>query len=72
MMAESKDKPKSVGPITFVRQVEAEGRKVTWTSTPETIQATIMVVVMSVIVALFLFLSDQVIAWAIRLITGLG
>ena len=67
-----KDKKKSVGPITFARQVEAEGRKVTWTSTPETIQATIMVVVMSIIVAMFLFLSDQFIAWVIRLLTGLG
>ncbi len=67
-----KDKIKSVGPITFARQVEAEGRKVTWTSTPETIQATIMVVVMSIIVAMFLFLSDQLIAWVIRLLTGLG
>ena len=67
-----KDKKKSVGPITFARQVEAEGRKVTWTSTPETIQATIMVVVMSIIVALFLFLSDQLIAMVIRWITGLG
>ena len=67
-----KDKKKSVGPITFARQVEAEGRKVTWTSTPETIQATIMVFVMSIIVALFLFLSDQFISMAIRWITGLG
>ena len=67
-----KDKKKNVGPITFARQVEAEGRKVTWTSTPETIQATIMVVVMSIIVAMFLFLSDQLIAWVIRLLTGLG
>ncbi|MHA7858621.1 MAG: preprotein translocase subunit SecE [Henriciella sp.] len=66
------DKKKSVGPITFARQVEAEGRKVTWTSTPETIQATIMVVVMSIIVAMFLFLSDQLIAMVIRWITGLG
>ena len=66
------DKKKSVGPITFARQVEAEGRKVTWTSTPETIQATIMVVVMSIIVAMFLFLSDQLIAMGIRWITGLG
>ncbi|MEO1304670.1 MAG: preprotein translocase subunit SecE [Pseudomonadota bacterium] len=66
------DKKKSVGPITFARQVEAEGRKVTWTSTPETIQATIMVVVMSIIVALFLFLSDQLIAMVVRWITGLG
>ena len=66
------DKKKSVGPNTFARQVEAEGRKVTWTSTPETIQATIMVVVMSIIIALFLFLSDQFIAMVIRWITGLG
>ena len=66
------DKKKSVGPITFARQVEAEGRKVTWTSTPETIQATIMVVVMSIVVALFLFLSDQFISMVIRWITGLG
>lgn len=70
-MAEQ-DKKNSVGPITFARQVDAEGRKVTWTSTQETIQATIMVMVMSVIVAMFLFFSDQIIAWAIRLITGIG
>ena len=31
-----------------------------------------MVVIMSVLVALFLFLSDQIIAIVIRLITGLG
>lgn len=67
-----KDKKKSVDPITFARQVEAEGRKVTWTSPQETVQATIMVVVMSILVALFLFLADQIIAVVIRLITGLG
>ena len=67
-----KDNKKSIGPVTFARQVEAEGRKVTWTSTPETIQATIMVVVMSIIVALYLFFSDQIIAFFIRMLTGLG
>ncbi|MEM5517079.1 preprotein translocase subunit SecE [Henriciella sp. AS95] len=67
-----KDKKKSVDPVTFLRQVEAEGRKVTWTSPSETIQATIMVVIMSIIVALFLFFTDQIIAVLIRLITGLG
>ena len=67
-----KDKKKSVDPVTFVRQVEAEGRKVTWTSPNETVQATIMVVIMSIIVALFLFLADQIIAVLIRMLTGLG
>jgi preprotein translocase subunit SecE len=67
-----KDKKQSVGPVTFFRQVEAEGRKVTWTSTPETIQATIMVIIMSVIVAIYLFLSDQIINFFVKLIIGLG
>ena len=67
-----KDKKKSVNPVTFVRQVEAEGKKVTWTSPSETIQATIMVVVMSIIVALFLFLADVVIEILIRMLTGIG
>jgi len=66
------DKKKSIGPITFARQVEAEGRKVTWTSTPETIQATIMVLIMSILVALFLFAADFLIGIGTRFITGLG
>ncbi|MEL6829330.1 MAG: preprotein translocase subunit SecE [Pseudomonadota bacterium] len=70
-MAEQ-DKKNNVDPVTFVRQVEAEGRKVTWTSTQETIQATIMVVVMSILVALFLFLADQIIRVLVQFITGLG
>ena len=67
-----KDKKKSVDPVTFARQVEAEGRKVTWTSPQETVQATIMVVIMSILVALFLFSADFVLGIVIRLITGLG
>ncbi|MEL6246015.1 MAG: preprotein translocase subunit SecE [Pseudomonadota bacterium] len=68
----AKEKSKSVGPLTFIRQVRAEGNKVTWTSRQETISATIMVVVMSIIVALFLFATDQVIGALVRMITGLG
>lgn len=70
-MAAKENKPR-VGPITFFRQVRAEGNKVTWTSRQETISATIMVIVMSIIVATFLFLTDQVIAVLVRMITGLG
>ena len=69
-MAE-KVKKKRVGPITFFRQVRAEGAKVTWTSRQETIQATIFVVVMSVLFALFLFLADQIIGWFVKMVTGL-
>lgn len=66
------DKKKRVGPITFARQVQAEGSKVTWTSRGETISATILVIIMSVIVSLFLFVGDQFWNWIVRAITGLG
>ncbi|MCA8901928.1 MAG: preprotein translocase subunit SecE [Hyphomonas sp.] len=69
-MAE-KVKKKRVGPITFFRQVRAEGAKVTWTSRQETIQATIFVIIMSVLFALFLFGADLIIGWFVKTITGL-
>lgn len=70
-MAE-KEKKKSVDPLTFARQVRAEGNRVTWTTRQETIAATIMVMIMSVIFAVFLFATDQVLATVVRFITGLG
>lgn len=70
-MADKGKKKKSVGPITFVRQVRAEGNKVTWTSRQETIQASIFVIIMSIILALFLYLADLVIGIAVKAITGL-
>lgn len=68
-MAEKKNK---IGPVTFFQQVQAEGSKVTWTSRAETISATIMVIIMSVIVSVFLFAGDQVWRIVVRMITGLG
>lgn len=67
-----KVKKKRVGPITFLRQVRAEGNKVTWTTRQETIQATIFVVIMSILIALFLFLADTLINLVIQTITGIS
>ncbi|KDA02028.1 preprotein translocase subunit SecE [Hyphomonas oceanitis] len=66
-----KDKKKRVGPVTFFRQVRAEGNKVTWTTRAETIQATIFVVIMSILIALFLFAADWAINLIVKMITGL-
>ncbi|MEO9971113.1 MAG: preprotein translocase subunit SecE [Hyphomonadaceae bacterium] len=66
------EKTQKTGPITFVRQVRQEGSKVTWTSQSETITATIMVLVMSIIISIFLFSGDFIISALVRLITGLG
>lgn len=63
-------KTSRAGPIEFIRQVRAEVARVTWPSRKETTVSTIMVFVMATIAAIFLFLSDQVIAFLIQLILG--
>ena len=58
--SEAGAKPKrKVGPLQFLRQVRAEGEKVTWTSRGETTVSTIMVLIMVAIMSLFFFLVDQ-------------
>ncbi|WP_022695265.1 preprotein translocase subunit SecE [Ponticaulis koreensis] len=65
----SEKKPRT-GPLTFLKQVRAEGNKVTWTTRQETIAATIMVLVMVVIAATFLFFVDVIWGFLIPMITG--
>ena len=50
---------KKVGAMQFLRQVRAEGEKVTWTSRGETTVSSIMVLIMVAIMSLFFFLLDQ-------------
>ena len=59
-------------PAQFVREVRQEISKVTWPTRKELTVTTISVLVMSALAALFFFLVDQVIAWSIRIILGLG
>ena len=59
-------------PVTFAREVRQEVSKVTWPSRKETLVTTAMVFVMVVIAAIFLFAVDQVIAFLVRLVLGLG
>ncbi|MBA3067199.1 MAG: preprotein translocase subunit SecE [Hyphomonas sp.] len=71
-MADKDQKPKKkrVGPMTFLAQVRAEGNKVTWTTRQETIQATIFVVIMSILIAIFLFLTDTLITIFVNFVRG--
>lgn len=57
-------------PTEYVRQTKSEMKKVTWPSRKEVTVSTIFVFVMVILAALFLFVSDQVIAMVIRLILG--
>lgn len=55
-------------PAQFVRQTKQEIAKITWPTRSETMQGAITVIIMSVIIALFLFLIDLIFAGAIRLL----
>lgn len=66
-MAKADKKP---GPFEFIRQVKSETKKVTWPSRKETTVSTIMVFIMVTLAAIFLFLTDQIVATIIRWILG--
>ena len=59
-------------PVEFFRQVRTEAKKVTWPSRKEMTGSTIAVFIMVFVASMFLFLSDQVIAFVIRIILGFG
>ena len=61
-----------VHPGEFIRQVRQEVAKVTWPTRKETAITTAMVFVMVVVSAIFFFFVDQVLAFAVRTILGLG
>jgi preprotein translocase subunit SecE len=56
----------------FVRQIRQEVSKVTWPTRTETIQSTLMVVVMVALAAVFFFLVDVVLAELVQLALSVG
>lgn len=61
-----------VSPKEFVDQVKSEGKKVTWPSRKETSAGTVAVFIMVLIASIFLFMADQVMAFLVNFILGLG
>ena len=57
-------------PALFVRQVKQEVSKITWPTKSETMQGSIVVIVMSVLIALFLFVVDMIFATLIQVVLG--
>ena len=56
--------------IGFGREARMEVRKVVWPTRQETVQTTFMVIVAVIIIGIFLWLIDMVLAQAIQLLTG--
>jgi preprotein translocase subunit SecE len=63
---------KTTNPFTFLQQVRAETAKVTWPSRRETLISTAMVLAFAALAMLFFFAADQVMAFGVELILGIG
>jgi len=50
----------------FMNEVKVEAKKVTWPERKETIQASLMVFVMVIFIALFLWLIDSSLSWLVQ------
>ncbi len=59
-------------PGQFIQQVRQETNKVTWPTRKETMVTTGMVFVMVFVAAIFFFLVDQVLAWGVQALFGIG
>ena len=59
-----------VSPALFVRQVKQEVAKITWPTKSETMQGTVVVIVLCLILAALLFVIDSVFAGLIHLVIG--
>jgi len=61
-----------VGPVKYVGQVRQEARKVVWPTRRETIITTILVLIMTVLMGAFFFVTDSIISLVVQFIIGLG
>ena len=59
-------------PLKFIQEVKQEAFKVTWPTSKETLQGTLMVVAMAVIASLFFLMLDQILKFLLELLLKLG
>jgi preprotein translocase subunit SecE len=58
-------------PGEFIRQVRAEGSKVVWPTRKETVTTAIMVLIMTIILAVFFFGVDSLFNTIVQFLLGL-
>ena len=55
-------------PLKFIQEVKQEAFKVTWPTSKETLQGTLMVIGMAIIASLFFLLLDQILKFFLELL----
>ncbi len=61
-----------INPGEFMRQVQAEARKVVWPSRQETVTTAIFVGIMMVLLAVFFLGIDSIFGWIVRQLLSLA
>jgi len=56
--------------FSFMREADVERRKVVWPTRNETLQTTMVVIVITIIAAVLLFIMDTVFGWLVRRLIG--
>ena len=59
-------------PVQFLQQVRNEAKKVSFPSRKETTVSTVMVLITVALASVFFFVVDQLLAWGIQLVFGVG
>ena len=55
-------------PLKFIQEVKQEAFKVTWPTSKETMQGTLMVIAMAIVASLFFLLLDQFLKFFLELV----
>ncbi|RFF29287.1 preprotein translocase subunit SecE [Wenzhouxiangella sediminis] len=58
--------------FSFLREADVERRKVVWPTRSETVQTTLVVIVLTIIASIVLFILDTIFGWVIRQLIGAG
>ena len=61
-----------ISPFKFMQEVRAEAQKVTWPTRRETLVTTAMVFIMVAVAAVFFFVADRIMLFAVTLVLGIG
>src|ERR1700684_2564246 len=59
-------KKKRTSPLQFYREVQAEARKITWTTRQETWITSVMVFIMVILTAIFFVIVDWVLGFSVQ------
>ena len=55
-------------PLKFIQEVKQEAFRVTWPTSKETLQGTLMVVAMAIIASIFFLLLDQILKFFLEIV----